>query len=59
MNLPDNFVLENTNAMMNIAVLEKKPQGAKSSNCLTMREPFNLKDAILTKKQNLDSNVQD
>jgi len=59
MNLPDNYVLENTNAMINIAALEKNPKGAKSSNCLTMREPFNLKDAISTKKQNLDSNVQD
>jgi len=49
MNLPDNFVLENTNTMMNIAELEKNPKGAKSSNCLTMREPFNLKNALSTK----------
>lgn len=47
MNLPDNFILENTNTMMNIAALSKNPKGEVKS---TNREAFNLKYAFSTKK---------
>lgn len=59
MNLPENFVLENMNAMMNIAALEKSPEGSKSVNFSKMRESFNLSDAISSKRHKLGSSMQE
>lgn len=47
------------NAMMNIAALEKSPEGSKSVNFSKMRETFNLSDAISNKRLKLGSSTQE